>query len=64
MAKVTTILLLLCWASAHGAPGGSSILPDFYAVDVLQDGEIERRFSLDNLIAKETSAIITFNGTR
>lgn len=61
MAKVLVWLSLL----AVGCVALDDLnVPNFYAVDVLPDGELERRFFLDGLAAKETSAIFSFNGTK
>ena len=66
MAKVATtsilIVPLFIASCVRGAPPSSSaapvVLPDFFATQVLPDGETERWFSLDRWAAKETSAIL------
>lgn len=40
------------------------VMPNFYAFDVLEDGEVERRFSLNGIALKETAAVFTLNGTK
>ncbi len=40
------------------------VMPNFYAVDVLDDGQVERRFFLDGIALKETAAVYTLNGTK
>ena len=61
MAKTLHVVLVLAIALGIAR---ASLLPNFLAVDVLDDGEMERRFSFNGVAAKETSAIITINGTR
>jgi hypothetical protein len=40
------------------------LMPNFYAFDVLEDGEVERRFFLNGIALKETNAVYTHNGTK
>ncbi|XP_057378704.1 group 3 secretory phospholipase A2-like isoform X1 [Daphnia carinata] len=40
------------------------VMPNFYAFDVLEDGEVERRFSFNGIALKETAAVFTLNGTK
>lgn len=57
-------ILAILLASAVGAAPSDEIsrpLPNFYAVDVLADGELERRFFLDGVAGKETSAVFSSN---
>lgn len=45
-------------------PKDPVLMPNFYAFDVLEDGEVERRFFLNGIALKETNAVYTLNGTK
>ena len=45
-------------------PQNPAPMPNFYAFDVLEDGEVERRFYLNGIALKETKAVYTLNGTK
>jgi hypothetical protein len=45
-------------------PKDTALMPNFYAFDVLEDGEVERRFFLNGIALKETNAVYTLNGTK
>lgn len=51
-------------AAALSETGIDPVMPNFYAFDVLEDGEVERRFSLNGIALKETAAVFTLNGTK
>ena len=55
------ILAILLTVGAAPSDEISRPLPNFYAVDVLADGELERRFFLDGVAGKETSAVFSSN---
>ncbi|XP_046450012.1 group 3 secretory phospholipase A2-like isoform X1 [Daphnia pulex] len=74
--KILTVLAIwftFCRANGldEGEAAGSTdpkdpvlLMPNFYAFDVLEDGEVERRFYLNGIALKETNAVYTLNGTK
>lgn len=60
---LTFLSVFFLWMSS--AVTAVSIEPvNYYAVDVLDDGQIERRFHLNGTALKETAAVYTLNGTK
>lgn len=51
-------------AAGSTDPKDPVLMPNFYAFDVLEDGEVERRFYLNGIALKETNAVYTLNGTK
>jgi len=62
--SVCTLMLVVVNADVDASSPDLKTLPNFYAHDVLDDGETQRTFHLDGVAAKETSAIVNFNGTK
>lgn len=63
MAKVVfslSFFVYMATASIISQPA----IPNFFAQDVLDDGQIERRFFLNGIALKETAAVYTLNGTK
>ncbi|XP_057376206.1 uncharacterized protein LOC130697297 [Daphnia carinata] len=50
--------------SGGNLTGVDPVMPNFYAFGVLEDGEVERRFSFNGIALKETAAVFTLNGTK
>lgn len=72
MAKVAVVLVLL-FSLARASPvddydspssSFAGLMPNFYAIDSLPDGETERRVHLNGVALKETSAVYELNGVK
>ena len=61
---VVLFTLLVIGMDAVTTDSIAPAMPNFYAADVLDDGQVERRFFLNGIALKETSAIYTLNGTK
>lgn len=60
---LTFLSIFFLWTSSTVT--AVSVEPiNYYAVDVLDDGQIERRFHLNGVALKETAAVYTLNGTK
>lgn len=59
-----TLWLVIRTGRAASVDPFEQVMPNFYAVDVLDDGQVERRFFLDGIALKETAAVYTLNSTK
>lgn len=59
-----TVVMVLGEVDASSRSKSLNTLPEFYSHDVLDDGETERALYWRGVAVKETSAIISLNGTK